>query len=66
MAAERLTLGNVLELKDISRVKAKQLMARRILNKVLLNDESATNKLLKLLTCLPLAIIQAVAFINSN
>lgn len=41
-------------------------MARRILNKALLNDESATNKLLELLTCLPLAIVQAVAFINSN
>jgi hypothetical protein len=65
-AAERLTPGNVLELEDMSRLEAKQLMARRILNKALLNDESATNKLLELLTCLPLAIVQAVAFINSN
>ena len=65
-AAERLTQGNVLELEDMSRVEAKQLMARRISNKALLDDESATNKLLELLTCLPLAIVQAVAFINSN
>ena len=64
--AERLTPGNVLELDDISRIEAKQLMARRILNKALLNDENATNKLLELLTCLPLAVVQAVAFINSN
>jgi tetratricopeptide (TPR) repeat protein len=61
-----LTQGNVLEIEDMSGVEAKQLMARRILNKELLNDESATNELLELLTCLPLAIVQAVAFINSN
>ena len=65
-AAERLTPGNVLELEDISKVEAKQLISQRILNKALLNDESATDKLLELLTCLPLAIVQAVAFINSN
>jgi tetratricopeptide (TPR) repeat protein len=32
----------------------------------LLDDQSATNELLELLTYLPLAIVQAVAFINSN
>ena len=32
----------------------------------MLDDQSATNELLKLLTYLPLAIVQAVAFINSN
>jgi hypothetical protein len=61
-----LTPGNFLELEDMSKDEAKQLMARRILNKALLNDESALRKLLELLTCLPLAIVQAAAFINSN
>jgi hypothetical protein len=65
-AAERLTPGNFLELEDMSKDEAKQLMERRILNKALLNDESALRKLLELLTCLPLAIVQAAAFINSN
>jgi hypothetical protein len=65
-AAELLMLGNVLELDDMSMVEAKQLMTKRILNKASLHDESATNKLLELLACLPLAIVQAVAFINSN
>jgi hypothetical protein len=32
----------------------------------LLNDEKAVNKLLELLTYLPLAIVQAAAFINNN
>jgi hypothetical protein len=61
-----LTPGNFLELEDISKDEAKQLMVQRILNKTLLSDESALSKLLKLLTCLLLAIVQAAAFINSN
>jgi hypothetical protein len=56
-AAECLIPGNVLELEDMSRLEAKQLIARQILNQVLLNDKSATNKLLELLTCLLLAIV---------
>jgi hypothetical protein len=65
-AAERLTQNNILELENMNKAEGKQLMAWRIANKTLLGDESATNKLLELLTYLPLAIIQAVAFINSN
>jgi tetratricopeptide (TPR) repeat protein len=65
-AAERLTQSDSLELEDLNQAEAKQLIARRISNKALLDDQSATNKLLELLTYLPLAIVQAVAFINSN
>jgi len=64
--AERLTQSSVLELEDMIKAEAKQLMARRIIKGTLLNDQSATNELLELLTYLPLAIVQAVAFINSN
>jgi tetratricopeptide (TPR) repeat protein len=65
-AAERLTQSSVLELEDMTKAEAKQLMARRIMRGTLLDDQSATNELLELLTYLPLAIVQAVAFINSN
>jgi tetratricopeptide (TPR) repeat protein len=65
-AAERLTQSSVLELEDMTKAEAKQLMARRIMKGTLLDDQSATNELLELLTYLPLAIVQAVAFINSN
>jgi tetratricopeptide (TPR) repeat protein len=64
--AERLTQSSVLELKDMSKAEAKQLMARRISDKALLDEEDAVSELLELLTYLPLAIVQAAAFINSN
>ena len=64
-AAERLT-QNVLALEDMTKAEAKQLLARRIRKGTLLDDQSSTNELLELLTYLPLAIVQAVAFINSN
>jgi tetratricopeptide (TPR) repeat protein len=63
--AERLTQSNILELKDMTKAEAKQLMAQRISDKALL-EEDATGELLELLTYLPLAIVQAAAFINSN
>jgi tetratricopeptide (TPR) repeat protein len=65
-AAERLTPSNALELGDLNETEAKQLIIRRISNKALLDDHDATNELLELLTNLPLAIVQAAAFINSN
>jgi tetratricopeptide (TPR) repeat protein len=65
-AAERLTPSDALELGDLKQAEAKQLIAQRISNKALLNDHGATSELLQLLTYLPLAIVQAVAFINSN
>jgi len=41
-------------------------MGRRLLEKALLEDEAAVDELLSLLAYLPLAIVQATAFINSN
>ena len=64
--AERLTQSSILELKDMTKAEAEQLLAQRIIKGTLLDDQSATNELLKLLTYLPLAIVQATAFINSN
>src|SRR5262249_46392279 len=65
-SAYNLTGSDVLELEDLDKPQARQLMAQRIANKTLLSDENAVDKLLTLLTNLPLAIVQAVAYINSN
>jgi tetratricopeptide (TPR) repeat protein len=61
-----LTPSSVLELNDMSKAEAKQLLARRLTKQALLNDETAVDELLGILTYLPLAIVQAAAFINSN
>jgi tetratricopeptide (TPR) repeat protein len=63
-----LTQNNILELNDMSKVKseAKLLLTRRILKPALLNDEMAVHELLEILTYLPLAIVQAAAFMNYN
>jgi hypothetical protein len=61
-----LTQSSVLALNDMSKTEAWQLLARRILNPALLDNGNAVEKLLELLTYLPLAIIQAAAFINNN
>ncbi|OCK72842.1 kinesin light chain 1, partial [Lepidopterella palustris CBS 459.81] len=65
-AAKDLTPSKVLELNNMGKAEARQLLARRISKKKLLNNEESVVKLLELLAYLPLAIIQAAAFINSN
>jgi hypothetical protein len=61
-----LTQGSILELTDMSKAEARQLLARRITKPVLLSNEKAISKLLEILTYLPLTIVQATAFINNN
>jgi tetratricopeptide (TPR) repeat protein len=61
-----LTQSSVLELNDMSKAEAWQLLARRISKPALLDDQEAIYKLLESLTYLPLAIVQAAAFVNSN
>jgi hypothetical protein len=63
-AATDLTQGNVLELNDMDKAEARQLLARRTTREALLNNEAAVNVLLETLAGLPLAIMQAAAFIN--
>ena len=65
-AAGDLTQGSVLELNDMSQAEARQLLTLRISKPALLDDGRAVNKLLESLTYLPLAIVQAAAFINNN
>ncbi|KAH8593045.1 kinesin light chain 1 [Bisporella sp. PMI_857] len=65
-AAGDLTQSCVLELNDMSKAEARQLLAQRIIKQALLNNELVVDELLKILTFLPLAIVQAAAFINNN
>ncbi|KAK7177943.1 hypothetical protein PSPO01_16006 [Paraphaeosphaeria sporulosa] len=65
-AAGELTPSGVLELDDMSKAEAGQLLARRITKQALRNDQKAVDKLLESLAYLPLAIVQAAAFINNN
>jgi hypothetical protein len=61
-----LTPSNVLELQDMSETEARPLLAWQITKQALLEDETAVNELLALLTYLPLAIVQAAAFMNNH
>ncbi|RMZ77324.1 hypothetical protein DV736_g6698, partial [Chaetothyriales sp. CBS 134916] len=65
-AASDLTQASVLELQDMDKVEARQLLEQRITKQTFLADERAVDELLETLTCLALAIVQAAAFINSN
>ncbi|KAF2036285.1 HET-domain-containing protein [Setomelanomma holmii] len=65
-AAQTLTPNHVLELKDMSQAEARQLLVQCVIEEALLNDSLAIEQLLSILAYLPLAIVQAAAFINSN
>jgi tetratricopeptide (TPR) repeat protein len=64
--AEELTSESVIELDELSKADARQLLARRVTKRSLLNEEIAVDELLETLTYLPLAIVQAAAFMNNN
>ncbi|KAH8813211.1 kinesin light chain 1, partial [Xylogone sp. PMI_703] len=61
-----LTPSNMLKLNDMSEAEAQQLLKQRISNSALLYDKEVVNELLKMLAYLPLAIVQAAAFMNNN
>jgi hypothetical protein len=64
--ARDLTQNNILELVDMSQTEARQLLVRRISKQALFDDGKAVEELLEILAYLPLAIVQAAAFINYN
>ncbi|KAH7378665.1 kinesin light chain 1 [Pyrenochaeta sp. MPI-SDFR-AT-0127] len=64
--ADALTQSNVLELNHMDKGEARQLLTQRITKQTLLNDEAAISKLLQTLTWLPLALVQAAAFMINN
>jgi tetratricopeptide (TPR) repeat protein len=64
--AKILTPNSFLGLSDLSQPEARQLLARRVTQPSLLNNETAVDELLETLTYFPLAIVQAAAFLNNN
>jgi tetratricopeptide (TPR) repeat protein len=65
-AAVALTQDSVLELTDLGKPEARQLLSHRLTDLALLNNDTAVDELLEMLTYLPLAVVQAAAFMNSN
>jgi tetratricopeptide (TPR) repeat protein len=66
-AARTLTSSCVLALEDMSQSEARELLTQHMTNEVVLNDPStAIDQLLSTLAYLPLAIVQAAAYINNN
>ncbi|KAF2993768.1 hypothetical protein E8E13_002106 [Curvularia kusanoi] len=65
--AVSLTRGDdVLELGAMDRRDATDFLTKSLIRKALLADQAMTGKLLDELTCLPLAIAQAAAYLNKN
>ena len=64
--AVKLAGNNVILVEEMDESVAKQLLSNSLIDPGLLKDERSTVKLLKLLTFLPLAIVQAAAYINEN
>ena len=64
--AGALTPSSILGLNDMAKAEARQLLALRLTTQALQNGESAVDELLKMLAYLPLAIVQAAAFMNNN
>jgi hypothetical protein len=64
--AVSLTRGDVLELDAMDRGDAIDFLSESLVRKELLRNQVMTDKLLDELTCLPLAIAQAAAYLNIN
>ncbi|KAF2832835.1 HET-domain-containing protein [Ophiobolus disseminans] len=64
--AVSLTRGDVIELRAMDRQDAKDFLKKSLIRKDLLCNGAATTELLDELTCLPLAIAQAAAYLNMN
>ena len=65
-AATKFAGGNVVPLAEVKDDAAKAILGNHLIKKEALNDYNATSQLLDRLTYLPLAIIQAAAYINEN
>ena len=64
--AVKLARQNVIEIRDMEEDIAIQLLRKSLINPDLVNNRPDTVALLKELTYLPLAIVQAAAYINEN
>ncbi|KAI1746899.1 hypothetical protein F4782DRAFT_522988 [Xylaria castorea] len=58
--------SDVIDLHEMSKEEATEFMNKTLVDKDLLQDEAITEELVQDLTCLPLAIAQAAAYLNQN
>jgi tetratricopeptide (TPR) repeat protein len=65
-AATRYAGSNVIDIGEMDDKEAGKLLQRSLRQKQLINDYSGTTKLLELLVNLPLAIMQAAAYLNAK
>jgi tetratricopeptide (TPR) repeat protein len=64
--AVKIARSNVIEVAEMDEEMAMQLLTKSLINQELLNSHQDAQKLLEQLTFLPLAIVQAAAYINEN
>ena len=65
-AAVKQAGSNMIKVYEMDHVEAKKVLEKSLIQTHILKEDEATNRLLDLLTCLPLAVVQAAAFINAN
>lgn len=64
--AVKIAAANVIEVREMDEDTAMQLLSKLLINQHLLTHGQEARKLIKQLTFLPLAIVQAAAYINEN
>jgi tetratricopeptide (TPR) repeat protein len=65
-AAVKQAGNNIIKVYEMDQVEARKVLEKSLIQTHVLKEDKATVRLLNLLTCLPLAIVQAAAFINAN
>ena len=65
-AATRYAGSNVIDIDEMDEKESRELLQRSLQNKQLIEDKDSTTKLLKSLVNLPLAIMQAAAYLNAK
>ncbi|KAF2798308.1 hypothetical protein K505DRAFT_110599, partial [Melanomma pulvis-pyrius CBS 109.77] len=65
-AASKFAHSNVIHVAEMDEEAATLVLRNSLVNKEVLNDSPAVVQLLRLLTFLPLAVVQAAAYINEN
>jgi hypothetical protein len=65
-AAIRYAGSNVINIDEMDDTESRELLQQSLQNKQLINDYQGTTKLLELLAHLPLAIMQAAAYLNAK
>jgi len=65
-AATRYASSNVIDIDEMDDTESRGLLQRSLQNKQLIEDKDSTTKLLKSLVNLPLAIMQAAAYLNAK